>query len=121
MNASLVLSNGVLDRGRVSCETSGFDAFVCTNDAFVLMNGALVRINASVVRMNDAFVRAKTERRGRDTEFRGTEVRDSEFGDTELGRAAGCLLLSTIIAVGPIRPMKKAARLSGFFVFTLYS
>jgi len=29
--------------------------------------------------------------------------------------------LSTIIAVGPIRPMKKAARLSGFFVFTLYS
>jgi hypothetical protein len=107
MNASLVLSNGVLDRGRVSCETSGFDAFVHTSDAFVLMNGALVRINASVVRMNDAFARTKTERRGRDTEFRGSEVR----------RAAGCLLLSTIIVVGPIRPMKKAARLSGLFCF----
>jgi hypothetical protein len=76
--------------------------------------------------MNDAFARTKTERRVRDTEFRGSEfrdskIRDSEFGGTELGGAAGCLLLSTIIAVGPIRPMKKAARLSGFFVFTLYS
>jgi hypothetical protein len=117
MNASLVLTNGVFDRRRVSCETSGFDAFVCTSDAFVLMNASLVRTNASVVRMNDALVRTKTERRVRDTEFRDSGFRYSEFRDTELGRAAGCLLLSTIIVVGPIRPMKKAARLSGLFCF----
>jgi hypothetical protein len=54
MSDSLVCTNGLFDRGRVSCETRTNDAFVRMNDAFVLMNAAFVR-------MNDAFVRANGE------------------------------------------------------------
>ena len=46
-NASLVLMNGLHDRGRVTWLVSRNDAFVLMNDAFVRMNDAFVRMNAS--------------------------------------------------------------------------
>ena len=57
MNASLVLTKGLCDTGRVSWLVSMNDAFVLMNDAFVRMSDAFVRMNASFMRTNAAFIR----------------------------------------------------------------
>jgi hypothetical protein len=137
MNASFVLTSASLactkdqvDRGRVICETS-------TSDAFVLVNDALVSMNASMMRTSDAFASGKAEHKASERPARGqreasvTRARGQRGASTErakgqrkpserlaraeLGRATVCSGFSMVAMVK--LQMKKAARLSGLFLF----
>jgi hypothetical protein len=126
MNASFVLTSASLactkdqvDRGRVICETS-------TSDAFVLVNDALVSMNASMMRTSDAFASGKAEHKASERPARGEREASTErakgqrkpserLARAELGRATVCSGFSMVAMVK--LQMKKAARLSGLFLF----
>jgi hypothetical protein len=126
MNASFVLTSASLactkdqvDRGRVICETS-------TSDAFVLVNDALVSMNASMMRTSDAFASGKAEHKASERPARGEREASTErakgqrkpserLARAELGRATVGSGFSMVAMVK--LQMKKAARLSGLFLF----